>query len=121
MHNKDHQISTEGQHGPAESQNDRSISARYAFTWRTMGLTANARSIDEMIEALEGAADALRVLQEAGVVLDVSASTGDDACLVTTDFAVAQQFGFTLEQSKEQLAMDASSPGNDASDCNAGK
>jgi hypothetical protein len=66
---------------------------RYTFLWRSQGLGAGAKTIDDMIGSLDAAADALRLLKAAGVVLDTGASTGDDALFVTTDPAVAQRLG----------------------------
>jgi hypothetical protein len=82
--------------------NDMGPAARYVFTWRGQGLGAGAKTLDELIAALEGAADALRVLQEAGVVLDAGKAAGDDARLVTTDPAVARRFGFQREAAGQE-------------------
>jgi len=94
------QIPTEGQQSPVKPQNDMSCTPRYVFTWRSKGLTTGAKTIDDMIAALEGATDALRVLKGAGVVLDASTAVGD-ACLVTTDPAVAERFGFQADTAEE--------------------
>ena len=89
------QIPTEGQ------QNDMSCTPRYVFTWRSKGLTTGAKTIDDMIATLEAETDALRVLKGVGVVLDASTAVGDDACLVTTDPAVAERFGFQADTAEE--------------------
>lgn len=95
MDNQHQQIPVEGHQRPEGMQGDKGTADRYVFTWRTTGITTGAKTLDDMIAALEGAADALRVLTEVGVVLDVGATAGEDACLVTTDPAVAERFGFT--------------------------
>jgi hypothetical protein len=101
MAHEHRQIPTEGQQSPVKQQNDMSCTPRYVFTWRSKGLTTGAKTIDDMIAALEGATDALRVLKGAGVVLDASTAVGDDACLVTTDAAVAERFGFQADTAEE--------------------
>src|SRR4051794_8511803 len=60
-------IANEGQQPLEKSQNVTDKAARYVFFWRTSGLTANAKTLDEMIVSLESSADALRLLKEAGV------------------------------------------------------
>jgi len=104
MENAHPESTTEGQQTADKMQNDKDAVSRYVFTWRSKGLTADAKTIDEMIAALEGAADGMRLLKEAGVVLDAGTIEGDDACLVTTDPAVAQRFGFQREEAKEHDA-----------------
>jgi len=101
----------------AESKED--TAARYTFIWRSAGLTTNAKTIGEMVIALEDAAEALRLLMEAGVVLD-TASVGNDPCrLVTADPAIAQRFGFQRE-AEEEGARDEMATGN-TTDAKAGE
>jgi hypothetical protein len=65
----------------------------YELLWRNKWLTANCRSLEEMISTLRAAADELEVMKEKGVVLDPESGIGDDyATLVTTDPSVAQKF-----------------------------
>jgi hypothetical protein len=67
--------------------------------WRNKWLTAEARTIEEMIAGLRGAADELQAMQEAGVtLLDDGAAADDYARLVTDDPAVAARFGFEEEE-----------------------
>jgi hypothetical protein len=105
MENEQRDITAEGQQALAGMQDGKGPPARYVFTWRSQGLAAGAKTIDDMIAALEGAADALRVLKEGGVALDAGAAAGDDACLLTTDPAVAERFGF-LPEAAGQVARD---------------
>jgi hypothetical protein len=74
-------------------------SRRYGLLWRNKWLTAEATTIQGMVTALRAAADELDAMRRAGVVLDSDSGVGDDhALLVTTDPAVAQQFGFDEEE-----------------------
>jgi hypothetical protein len=105
-------ITTAGQHELAETDNKKDTPKRFTFAWRSKGLGAGAKNIDELIAALEDGADALRVLKDAGVFLDAGKVTDDDAYLVTTDPAVAQRFGFAAEVTmkqdvKEETATDS--------------
>lgn len=66
---------------------------RYLMTWRNKWLTATAKSIDDMIAALEETAEQLRAMKADGVTLDPDGGTGDDyAQLLTTDPAVARKY-----------------------------
>lgn len=67
---------------------------RYVTIWRNKWLTAEARSIDDMIRMLRSAAEHLERMRKDGVVLDDDGGVGDDhARLVTTDAAVAEKYG----------------------------
>ena len=67
----------------------------YELIWRNKYLTANAKTIDEMIQALHGAADDLRTLQSKGVTLSgESDMAGDFAYLITDDPTLAAEYGF---------------------------
>lgn len=71
---------------------------RYLRLWWTKGLTANARTIDDLINALGPAADELKAMRSDGVVLDSEGGTTDDyAHLVTTDPIVAKKYGMEDE------------------------
>src|SRR5215469_4036506 len=67
----------------------------YESTWRNKWLTADASTIEDMINALQGATDYLRAMKARGVTLDPDSGVGDDyALLVTDDPAVADEFDF---------------------------
>jgi hypothetical protein len=71
------------------------LTIRFETLWRNKWLTSNARSIGEMADALQAAADELREMEAQGVVLDESSDMlCDYATLVTFDAVVAEQFGF---------------------------
>ena len=71
----------------------------YSRLWRSKFLTARARSIGDLIEALSGAADELRRMRRAGVTLDLDSGVEDGyAELVTDDPAAAREFGFAVEE-----------------------
>lgn len=105
-------ITTAGQHEPAETDNKKDTPKRFTFAWRSKGLGAGAKDIDELITDLEGAADGLRLLKESGVHLDADKSADGDACLVTTDVAVAKKFGFESVLIMTRVANDDVSPGD---------
>jgi hypothetical protein len=66
---------------------------RYVVLWRNKWLTAPTKSLEEMIDGLQSAADALRSMLADGVTLDPGGGTSDDyAHLVTTDPAVAKKY-----------------------------
>ncbi|NCC32367.1 MAG: hypothetical protein EOM24_10135, partial [Chloroflexia bacterium] len=59
---------------------------RYISTWRNKWLTADAKTIEDMINMLRAAADELDQMRRDGVVLEDEGGIGDDyAQLVTTD------------------------------------
>ena len=68
---------------------------RYEMLWRNKHLTVEAKSITEMADLLQGAANDLRAMTAAGVVLESDGVENDHARLTTTDPEVAEQFGFT--------------------------
>ncbi|MDZ4687306.1 MAG: hypothetical protein SH850_19695 [Planctomycetaceae bacterium] len=75
------------------------VARRFVMIWRNKWLTAEAKSISEMADVLQGAADLLRRMQADGVVLDPDGSTRDDyARLVTTDPGVAAKYGMEDER-----------------------
>jgi hypothetical protein len=76
-------------------ENEAVIEKQYEMSWRNKWLTANATSINEMIDHLQQAVDELRAMRAAGVTLAEHSAMGDDyAELVTTDPKVAEKFGF---------------------------
>ncbi len=70
------------------------VRKKYVLLWRNKFSTIDAKSIDDMIETLSGAADGLRRMKADGVTLDPERGTGDDyAYLTTTDADVAKKYG----------------------------
>ena len=66
---------------------------RYVKLWRNKWLTAEAKSLEELIQALQSAADTLRSMQADGITLDAEGGTGDDyAYLVTRDPTIAKKY-----------------------------
>ncbi len=66
---------------------------RYITLWRNKWLTAEAKSLDGMIEALQSAADTLRSMLADGVTLISEGGTADDyAYLVTTEPMIAKKY-----------------------------
>jgi hypothetical protein len=81
---------------------------RYETTWRNKWLTAEARSIGEMADTLDAAADELRAMQAQGVVLAEESDVGSDyATLVTHDPTVAEKLGFEPEAIRENDVEEA--------------
>lgn len=71
---------------------------RYMTIWRNKWLTAEAKSIEDMISMLRSAADNLDQMRKDGVVLDDDGGVGDDyARLVTMDPTVAEKYGLVEE------------------------
>ena len=67
----------------------------YELVWRNKWLTAEAKTIQHMIDALQQATDDLRAMKARGVTLHDDGSQQDDfAFLLTDDAAVAEEFGF---------------------------
>jgi hypothetical protein len=76
-------------------ENEAVIEKQYEMFGRNKWLTANATSLDEMIDHLQQAVAELRAMRAAGVTLAEHSAMGDDyAELVTTDPKVAKKFGF---------------------------
>ncbi|MBK9259001.1 MAG: nucleotidyltransferase family protein [Polyangiaceae bacterium] len=66
---------------------------RYILLWRNKWLTADAKTLPEMIASLKEAAERLEAMLTDGVVLDPKGGTEDDyAYLVTTDPDVARKY-----------------------------
>ena len=79
---------------------------RYVALWRNKWLTAEARSLEEMIAALQSAADTLREMLADGVTLGPQGGTSDDyAYLATTDPVVAKKYD--MHDEKELWEDDA--------------
>ena len=71
---------------------------RYVLTWRNKWLTAEAKSIEEMISGLHSAAEQLDQMRRDGVVIEDNGAMADDyALLVTSDGKVAEKYGFVDE------------------------
>ena len=71
---------------------------RYVTTWRNKWLTAEAKSVEEMIDKLRFAADQLDQMRKDGVFLDDNGGVGDDyAQLVSMDPKVAEKYGLVEE------------------------
>lgn len=72
---------------------------RYVMLWRNKWLTAEAESLEDMVQSLQAAADTLRSMLAEGVTLDSEGGTSDDyAYLVTTDPVVAKKYGMHDEK-----------------------
>jgi hypothetical protein len=81
---------------------------RYETNWRNKWLTTNARTIGEMANALQAAADVLREMQAHGITLDAGSDVaGDYAALVTHDPAVADRFGLEPEEERRTHPLGA--------------
>ena len=90
---------------------------RYVMTWRNKWLTAEAKSMQDMISMLRKAANDLEEMHKNGVVLEDNGGIGDDyAHLVTTDAKVAEKYG--LVEESEYWEMD--NDGEDAEDTPTG-
>ena len=70
----------------------------YEMLWRNKFLTLEAKSISNMADILEAAANNLRAMAKDGIKLDPHGGTEDDyARLITTDAAVAKKHGLAVE------------------------
>jgi hypothetical protein len=71
----------------------------HELLWRNKWLTAHARSIDDMITALQKAVDTLKLMRWMGVSLRDDGGAADDyATLITNDPSVAQELGFEVPE-----------------------
>src|SRR5271165_1417013 len=67
----------------------------FVLLWRNKWLTSDARTIGDMANCLEAAADELREMEARGVILDLTSDIDADfATLLTDDPEVAEEFGF---------------------------
>ncbi len=79
----------------------------YELIWRNKFLTADAKTIDEMIQALHAAADDLRTLQAKGVTLsEESDMAGDFAYLITDDPTIASEYDFDIPETDTEPSDD---------------
>jgi 1,4-dihydroxy-2-naphthoyl-CoA synthase len=78
------------------------MKGKYHLTWRNKFLTNDAKTIDEMINALDFAVEQLREMRDAGVVLDGSAED-DYAVLITDDPKIADTYGFWEVEEEEDF------------------
>jgi len=70
----------------------------YSCTWCNKWLTAEAKTIADMVEQLREAADELEAMQRAGVKLDPQGCPDDYAYLYTKNAKVAKRFGFERDK-----------------------
>jgi len=71
----------------------------YTLTRRNKWLTAEAKSLDDMIKYLSGAVAELEAMKDAGVQLDDNGGVADDyATLFTHDPQVAARFDMPEEE-----------------------
>ena len=71
----------------------RASEKKYMLLWRNKFLTLEAKSLDEMVDSLQAAAEQLRNMRADGVVLEPDGGTADDyARLVTNDPDVARKY-----------------------------
>jgi hypothetical protein len=71
---------------------------RYVTLWRNKWLTADAKSIEDMIAALRSAANHLEEMRKDGVTFEDHGGTGDDYVhLFTTDPKVAKKYDMVEE------------------------
>jgi hypothetical protein len=91
---------------------------RYVTVWRNKWLTAEAKSLKDMADGLQSAADLLRSMLADGVFLDPDGGTSDDhVYLVTTDPAIAKKYDMHDEkeiwdQTDEEEDADETRPGS---------
>jgi hypothetical protein len=88
---------------------------QYEYTWRNKWLTAEAKTIDDMIASLRAAADELEAMKKRGVTLEGSGTADDYAMLVTDDPDVAREFGFEEPPDLEEDDEDDEEDGVDDS------
>lgn len=86
---------------------------RYMTLWRNKGLTAEAKTIDDMIALLKDAARTLEEMRREGVVLEDGGAADDYAHLVTTDPDVAKKYDMMEESELWAGEEDESSEGGD--------
>ena len=75
----------------------------YEMIWRNKWLTADAKTIDDMIQSLENAVAELKELKANNVTLDPDGMQDDYACFKTTDKKVAKKFGFEKVEEDEEM------------------
>lgn len=76
----------------------RQIKKRFVLLWRNKWLTAEAKTLDDMIAALHQAAELIAEMKRDGVQLESQAGAADDyVYLTTTDPDIARKYGMTEE------------------------
>ena len=75
---------------------------RYSTFWRNKWLTADAKTFDEMIEALRAAAYDLEKMKTAGIMLNADGMGDDYAELYTFDGSLANEFDLHLDEFDEE-------------------
>jgi hypothetical protein len=65
---------------------------RYATLWRNKWLTSDCTTLEQMVDSLQGAADYIKSLKEAGFLLDAQGGPDDYMTIYTFDKALADQF-----------------------------
>jgi hypothetical protein len=94
---------------------------RYVTIWRNKWLTAEAKSIEEMIVMLHAAANRLDQMRKDGVVLDDGSGVADDyAHLVTLDPKIAERYGLVDEFEYWDVDEEHDDEGADDSSANEG-
>ena len=79
----------------------------YIMFWRNKYITTHCQSLDEMIGVFEGVVASFKAMQAKGVVLRDDGGVADDyATFVTTDAAVAKEFGFLPPDEDEDDCVD---------------
>ena len=74
-------------------------SGKFILLWRNKWLTAEAETIDDVINIFEGTTNHFRAMRDAGVILDPESGISDDyAQFITTDKDVAEKWGFESEK-----------------------
>lgn len=87
----------------------------YRRVWCNAGVIKDARSVDDMIQALRAGAERLRRMKEAGVTVEEGTDMADGhAILVTENPAVAERFDFL---SPEEWEAAGDEEEEDAFDC----
>ena len=72
---------------------------RYITLWRNKWLTSEAKSLQDMVDGLQSAADQLRAMLADGVTLEPDGGTSDDyAHLVTTDPTIAKKYDMHADE-----------------------
>lgn len=88
---------------------------RYETLWRNKWLTADAKTIEDMIASLRAAADLLDAMRNAGVTLEDNGGVADDdASLVSSDPEVARKFGMEEEPEYLDNEDDSAKPEDEA-------
>lgn len=79
----------------------------FVYTWRNKWLTAEAKTIDDMIDGLREASEHLQKMKEDGVVLDPDGGTSDDyAMLTTNDPEIAEKYDMEEIENEEDYSVD---------------